>query len=345
MTLHANLDEKQSKALDELKDVLEKSGDYNPGREGSKPSHSDATLIRFLRARRYSPTDAAQHFRNVEKWRTEHDVDNLYRAGFDVQEFEEMKTFYPRWTGRRDKSNVLRPPDLTPDVMKKLSSVPSERRYQRIVALYEYMLNFAFATCTALPPPESNSDSVLPSHIAQATNIIDMQNTSLKQLFHFRAHLQEASTLATANYPETLGTIFVVGAPGWWSTVWGWVKGWFDEQTRAKIHILPNPLPQDSELLESIPASSLPKQYGGQLAWEYGVDPFLDEPETELLRSAGMAADEKFVTGPISLKPKEGGGWVLESPRNLALRRANMCVPHMMRVCGGVVMAITFRNS
>ncbi|ELU42639.1 CRAL/TRIO domain-containing protein [Rhizoctonia solani AG-1 IA] len=291
MTLHANLDEKQSKALDELKDVLEKSGDYNPGREGSKPSHSDPDVglvyRRFLRARRYSPTDAAQHFRNVEKWRTEHDVDNLYRAGFDVQEFEEMKTFYPRWTGRRDKVCPASPECV-------------------------YMLNFAFATCTALPPPESNSDSVLPSHIAQATNIIDMQNTSLKQLFHFRAHLQEASTLATANYPETLGTIFVVGAPGWWSTVWGWVKGWFDEQTRAKIHILPNPLPQDSELLESIPASSLPKQYGGQLAWEYGVDPFLDEPETELLRSAGMAADEKFVTGPISLKPKEGGGWVLE---------------------------------
>ncbi|CAE6452654.1 unnamed protein product [Rhizoctonia solani] len=316
MTSHSGLDEQQSKALDELKGILEKSGEYNPGGEGSKPSHSDATLIRFLRARRYSPTNAAQHFRNVEKWRGEHDVDNLYRTGFDVQEFEEMKTFYPRWTGRRDKRGlplyVYQLSNLTPDVMKKLSSTPSERRYQRIIALYEYMLNFAFAVCTSLPPPESNSDSLLPSHIAQATTIIDMQNTSLKQLFHFRGHLQEASTLATANYPETLGMIFVVGAPGWWSTVWGWVKGWFDEQTRAKVHILPNPLPQNSELLESIPASSLPKQYGGQLAWEYADDPYLDEPATELLRAAGMTAEEKFVTGPIALKVKEEGGWELE---------------------------------
>jgi hypothetical protein len=92
----------------------------------------------------------------------------------------------------------------------------------------------------------------------------------------------------------------------------GGVKGWFDEQTRAKVHILPNPLPQNSTLLESISASSLPKQYGGQLAWEYADDPLLDQPETELLRSAGMRADEKFVTGPISLKAKEGGGWELE---------------------------------
>lgn len=87
------------------------------------------------------------------------------------------------------------------------------------------MLNFAFALCTALPPPESDATStVIPAHIAQATTIIDMQSTTLRQLLHFRSHLQEASTLATANYPETLGMIFVIGAPGWWSTVWGWVK-------------------------------------------------------------------------------------------------------------------------
>lgn len=92
------------------------------------------------------------------------------------------------------------------------------------IALYEYMLSFAFATCAALPPPESNPGSSAAPHITQATTIIDMQHTTLKQLFHFRNHLQEASTLATANYPETLGMIFVVGAPGWWSTVWGWVK-------------------------------------------------------------------------------------------------------------------------
>ncbi|KAG8773878.1 hypothetical protein FRC12_002275 [Ceratobasidium sp. 428] len=100
---NSSLDQKQLKALDELKQTLEQSGDYSPAKDGSDPSHSDATLIRFLRARRYSPTNAAQHFRTVEKWRTQHDVDNLYKTGFDLKEFEDMKKFYPRFTGRRDK--------------------------------------------------------------------------------------------------------------------------------------------------------------------------------------------------------------------------------------------------
>ncbi|KAG9093009.1 hypothetical protein FS749_015254, partial [Ceratobasidium sp. UAMH 11750] len=153
---------------------------------------------------------------------------NLYKTGFDITEFEDMKRVYPRWTGRRDKRGlplyVYQLSALTPEVMKQLGATPPERRYQRIIALYEYMLNFAFSTCTALPPPESDSETAVPSHIAQATTIIDMNDTTLRQLIKFRSHLQEASTLATANYPETLGMIFVVGAPGWWSTVWGWVK-------------------------------------------------------------------------------------------------------------------------
>ncbi|KAG8702768.1 hypothetical protein FRC09_004555 [Ceratobasidium sp. 395] len=287
---NSSLDQKQLKALDELKQTLEQSGDYSPAKDGSDPSHSDATLIRFLRARRYSPTNAAQHFRTVEKWRAQHDVDNLYKTGFDLKEFEDMKKFYPRFTGRRDKRGLP----------------------LYVIALYEYMLNFAFSICTALPPPESGSTSAVPSHIAQSTTIIDMQDTTLRQLIKLRSHLQEASTLATANYPETLGMIFVVGAPGWWSTVWGWVKGWFDEQTRAKVHILPNPLTKSNALFDSVPMSSLPKEYGGELPWVYADDPLLDEPEVELLRRAGMGADEKFVPGPISLVQQKPGEWTLE---------------------------------
>ncbi|KAG8712018.1 hypothetical protein FRC08_015141 [Ceratobasidium sp. 394] len=227
-----------------------------------------------------------------------------------------MKRVYPRWTGRRDKRGlplyVYQLSALTPEVMKQLGATPPERRYQRIIALYEYMLNFAFSTCTALPPPESDSETAVPSHIAQATTIIDMNDTTLRQLIKFRSHLQEASTLATANYPETLGMIFVVGAPGWWSTVWGWVKGWFDEQTRAKVHILPNPLTKSNVLFENVPLSSLPKQYGGKLAWEYADDPLLDESEIELLKRAGMSEGENFVHGPISLVQEKSGEWVLQ---------------------------------
>lgn len=38
--------------------------------------------------------------------------------------------------------------------------------------------------------------------------------------------MQRASTLATAMYAETLGTIYIVGAPNFFSVVWGWIGKW-----------------------------------------------------------------------------------------------------------------------
>jgi len=52
--------------------------------------------------------------------------------------------------------------------------------------------------------------------------------------------------------------------------------------------------------------------YGGQLAWVYADDPLLDQPASDLLRSAGMTPDEKFVSGPIALKQTRAGDWELE---------------------------------
>ena len=57
---------------------------------------------RFLRARGFSPAHAQTQFAATQQWRKDHDVDRLYPT-FDVDEFEEAKRFYPRWTGRRDK--------------------------------------------------------------------------------------------------------------------------------------------------------------------------------------------------------------------------------------------------
>ena len=57
---------------------------------------------RFLRARGFSPAHAQTQFAATQQWRKDHDVDRLYPT-FEVDEFEEAKRFYPRWTGRRDK--------------------------------------------------------------------------------------------------------------------------------------------------------------------------------------------------------------------------------------------------
>jgi hypothetical protein len=55
-------------------------------------------------------------------------------------------------------------------------------------------------------------------------SIIDLKDISFGSIWSLRNHLQEASRLATDNYPETLGTIAIVNSPAFFPTVWGWVK-------------------------------------------------------------------------------------------------------------------------
>lgn len=58
-----------------------------------------------------------------------------------------------------------------------------------------------------------------------------------------------------------MGKFYIINAPWGFSTVWSLVKGWLDEATVAKIHILGSNY--KTELLEQIPKESLPAFLGG----------------------------------------------------------------------------------
>jgi hypothetical protein len=45
--------------------------------------------------------------------------------------------------------------------------------------------------------------------ISQSNNIVDISGVGLKQFWNLKGHMQDASVLATAHYPETLDRIFV----------------------------------------------------------------------------------------------------------------------------------------
>ncbi|KAI0265711.1 CRAL-TRIO domain-containing protein, partial [Gloeopeniophorella convolvens] len=265
--------------LDQLRRSLADAHLYTPASPTAPASHDDATLLRFLRARKYDPAKAHKQFAATEAWRAEHDVARLY-ATFDPAELEAAKRFYPRWTGRRDKLGfpvyVFRLAALAGPLQKELNAVPEARRYQRIVALWEFMSGFTLPLCTALPHAP-------PAPIAATTSLIDLAGVSLGTMWALRRHLQQASELATAHYPETLHTIAVVNAPAFFPTVWGWIKAWFDEGTRNKVHVLgadPGPA-----LRELIGADALPQVYGGDLPFAFEDEPVLDAPARELLRT------------------------------------------------------------
>ncbi|TFY54139.1 hypothetical protein EVJ58_g9036 [Rhodofomes roseus] len=262
---------------------------FGPRRCRSFDAAADMVETRVLPLERMRIDDA-------EAWRKQHRVTWLY-ATFDPDEFESTRRFYPRWTGRRDRNGlpvyVYRLASLAP-IKSELDAVPPPRRYQRIVALYETMTRFVLRLCSHLPHATS------PTPISSVTTIIDLENVSLGAIWSLRGHLQEASALATANYPETLSTIAVVNSPSFFPTVWSWVKPVFDEGTQRKVHVLgkdPGPV-----LRTLIDPQNLPRPYGGELDWKFEDEPSLDEDTKNLIGTMPKGPVE-FVDGEVRKAP------------------------------------------
>ena len=153
--------------------------------------------------------------------------------------------------------------------------------------------------------------------VDQSNNLVDLSKVGLKQLWNLRSHMQEASTLATAHYPEILDRIFVsflsfpssginantilkiIGAPSFFPVVWGWIKKWFDPITTSKIFLLAqnDVLPTLSTFID---IEDIPKKYGGKLDYEFGQLPNLDPKIRQHLSIEPTAnAESLFVASPI----------------------------------------------
>lgn len=187
----------------------------------------------------------------------------------------------------------------------------------RLFALYENLCNFALPLCSMV------RDRPFPhTPVSQSSNIVDISNVSLRQFWNLKNHMQDASQLATAHYPETLDRIFIIGAPSFFPTVWGWIKRWFDPITVSKIFILSKATTL-STLEEFVDRANIPKKYGGELDYTFGELPKLDPEIAAHLEwvqperlSAGKGEAQKehksgevntFPSGPIRWTKTENG--------------------------------------
>ncbi|CZT51852.1 related to phosphatidylinositol/phosphatidylcholine transfer protein [Rhynchosporium secalis] len=305
-----HLSPEEETAFQNFKTLCEEKGCYTPGESGT---HDDATLLRFLRARRFSVADAFKQFQDTEEWRKANQLDTLYET-IDLQQFEETRSLYPQWTGRRDRRGipvyVFEVKHLNAQTMsayeKSAKSTSSQAttdgntpaKLLRLFALYENLIRFVLPLCTALTDREHPR-----TPITQSNNIVDISGVGLKQFWNLRAHMQDASTLATAHYPETLDRIFIIGAPSFFPTVWGWIKKWFDPITTSKIFILSSA--DMKKTLESfIDPINIPVKYGGQLKYTFGDPPVFDPAIEKIIKWEGERSE--FPQGPMYWKSRQG---------------------------------------
>lgn len=155
------------------------------------------------------------------------------------------------------------------------------------IVLYEAMVRYILPLCSKLPHP-------MATPISSVTTIIDLEDISFGAMWSLRNHLQEASRLATANYPETLNVTVVVNSPSFFPKIWNWIsvgflfsllwgmiksfillQNWFDEGTRSKIYVLGKD--PGTMLYKIMEIKDLPKAYGGELEWVFEDSPLLDE--------------------------------------------------------------------
>lgn len=169
----------------------------------------------------------------------------------------------------------------------------------RLFALYENLTRFAQPLCTEMTDRDNAE-----TPITLSTNIVDVSQVSLRMFWNLKSHMQAASSLATAHYPETLDRIFIIGAPYFFSTVWGWIKRWFDPITVSKIFIL-SAGEVKTELEKFIEPRNIPKAYGGELEFEFFDSPNLDPHIVEAMNWEN--GHKVFPPGPVLWRPIEGG--------------------------------------
>ncbi|ORY58238.1 CRAL-TRIO domain-containing protein [Pseudomassariella vexata] len=278
-----HLNDVEHHALKDFKVLLEEKKLYTPG---PPPSHDDPTLLRYLRARKWIVHDAYAQFSETEKFRAANEIGVLYET-IDIDAYEVSKKLYPMFTGRRDRRGIpiyvyqIRHLDsaAVAKYEKSTSLAYSNAKTDgktppkllQLFALYENLTRFAQPLSTQCTDREHAE-----TPITLSTNIVDISQVSLKQFWNLKSHMQAASQLATAHYPETLDRIFIIGAPAFFSTVWGWIKRWFDPVTVSKIFIL-GPADVQPVLYSFIDPKNLPKAYGGELDWDFHEEPNFDD--------------------------------------------------------------------
>ena len=120
----------------------------------------------------------------------------------DVSHFEAIRRLMPQWTGRRTRRGVplfvYAVSKVSPDDL--LATSRKDPSLSSVFLPAEYSTQFVQPLCARM-----HVDRVMPC----STFVIDLTAVGVRHFWNLRNHLQKASTMATAHYPESVDKIFV----------------------------------------------------------------------------------------------------------------------------------------
>ena len=212
----------------------------------------DQYLHRFVRARKYHVSEVLVMVKNHVEWFKHFRVQEI--AEFEFTELEQFRTVYPHGYHGLDKLGrplyIERYSKMNADYLFKISSLERVSRYW--VQGYENLLFHRFPTSSREGRP-----------IMQTCVILDLQGIKLSTFdSKAREFLRTVSKISSDNYPETLGVMFIVNVPSFFSIVYSVAKPLIPPETKKKIHVLTSRNVKN-ELLKHIDADQLPQFLGG----------------------------------------------------------------------------------
>lgn len=222
--------------------------------------HPTLTLLRYLRANKFDTEKTIAHINRNMAWRNEMNVPEIITKtpeqllGCSI--FDLMKVF-PHWHMGYDKTG-------RPVLYKQYGGfdVAAVKKVTTIDDMLKYHI-WEQEQCARLCTFQSHKRGEI---IETTTTIIDIKDMRMSQVTRdFLNLVKSLAAIDQAQFPETLGKMFIINAPSAFPFAWRLVKPMLDPAVTAKIQILGGPNEYQPVLLEYIGKSSLSSTYGGSL--------------------------------------------------------------------------------
>ena len=237
---------------DTSREIIRKLREQIPELHPTSPLYirfDDIYLNRFVRARQYKFNDVVIMVNNHIQWLREFNVADIME--FRFEELEQFRTVYPHGYHGIDKTGrpiyIERYSKMNADYLHKITTLDRIAKYW--VRGYEVLLYHRLPACR--------------SGITQSTVILDLAGVRMST-FDSRARefLRLISKISSDNYPETLGAMFIVNVPSFFSLLYSFAKPFIPPETKRKIHVI-TAKNVKTELLKFIDEDQLPAFLGG----------------------------------------------------------------------------------
>lgn len=272
--------------LAEFKHLIEQGGLRLPP-EMVVAGDLDATLRRFLRARKFKLEAAYAMLEKSLAWRARVGADTALRTPLPSARVATIRDCRP-------SSYVGFHREGYPIFIERLGMLNGDRIEQegiaeeQILELHvremEFMAEIVFAEASRRAGRT----------IDRGITIMDAQGLTFSMLTGFAQRLFRAlASMDSDNYPETCHQIYIVNNSTAFSAVWRVLKVFVDAGTRDKIKVLGSGDPMLAALLQEFDASQIPSFLGGALDYDERRRQWLELMDAVMAEAAaaGKAVD------------------------------------------------------